>query len=84
MKSFTEEFQQIRESLLKGGLADNMFVEDIAKKHNVPVLQIREQIAKGLKVEREHTDDPSIAKKIAMDHLVEDPLYYDKLATIGV
>ena len=27
----------------------------------------------------EHTDDPSLAREIARDHLTEDPAYYDKL-----
>jgi len=36
-------------------------------------------LAKGKKVEMEHTGDPSFAEEIAMDHLTEDPNYYDKL-----
>lgn len=36
-------------------------------------------IAKGVKVEMEHTDDAQMATEIAMDHLTEDPKYYDKL-----
>lgn len=38
-----------------------------------------EQLAKGIEVEMEHTDNPEIAKKIALDHLVEHPYYYDYL-----
>ena len=41
-----------------------------------------EQLAKGVKVELEHTSSPHLAKEIAMDHLAEDPDYYTKLATI--
>lgn len=40
---------------------------------------IKNQLNKGIKVEMEHTDDKKIAKKIAMDHLYEDPKYYTKL-----
>ena len=40
------------------------------------------QLRRGIQVEMEHTRDAEIAKRIAMDHLVEDPLYYVKLATI--
>lgn len=36
----------------------------------------------GIKVEREHTDDPEKAKEIAKDHLTEDPQYYKKLRRI--
>jgi len=37
-------------------------------------------LAKGIRVEMEHTEQRSIARRIAMDHLTEDPRYYDKLA----
>lgn len=40
------------------------------------------QLAIGTRVELEHTSDPYIARKIAMDHLVEDPMYYQKLAQV--
>ena len=36
-------------------------------------------IRKGIEAELEHTADTDIATEIAMDHLAEDPLYYDKL-----
>jgi hypothetical protein len=38
-----------------------------------------EQLKKGIEVEYEHTNDYDLAKEIAMDHLAEDPKYYDKL-----
>ena len=40
------------------------------------------QLEKGIDVEMEHTDDPEIAKEIALDHLTELPDYYDRLETI--
>lgn len=36
-------------------------------------------LREGTEHELEHTDDRSIAKEIAMDHLAEDPRYYEKL-----
>jgi hypothetical protein len=60
------------EDKIPGGLADDMSEKDFDK----------ESLRKGIKVELEHTDDYQIAKEIAMDHLSEDPKYYDKLATI--
>jgi hypothetical protein len=39
-------------------------------------------LAKGVKVEMEHTTDEDVAREIAMDHLTEDPDYYDKLEKI--
>lgn len=38
-----------------------------------------EQIKMGMGVEKEHTDDPELAKEIVMDHLVEIPDYYTRL-----
>jgi hypothetical protein len=37
------------------------------------------QLAKGVKVEMEHTDDKELAREIARDHLTEFPNYYDAL-----
>jgi len=36
----------------------------------------------AIKDEMEHTDDPHVAAEIAMDHLEEDPAYYEKLKKI--
>ena len=38
------------------------------------------ELAMGIKVEMEHTTDPEVAKKIALDHLSEIPDYYTRLA----
>lgn len=54
---------------LKGGLADRKQPKDFNSK----------SLKKGQRVEREHTDKPDLAKEIAMDHLAEDPKYYEKL-----
>lgn len=51
----------------------------IARKHGAPVDAIRAQLAKGIKVEQEHTTDLAAAKEIALDHLNEIPDYYTKL-----
>jgi len=42
------------------------------------------ELAMGIKIEMEHTDNPAIAKKIAMDHLAENPKYYSDLKASGV
>ena len=70
------------EDKLGGGLADNMSFEDLAKKHGVDVGDIIDQMEKGVNVEMEHTSEMLLAFEIAMDHLYEDPKYYDKLETI--
>jgi hypothetical protein len=40
------------------------------------------ELARGIKVELEHTADRRVAREIACDHLTEDGRYYSKLATI--
>ena len=37
------------------------------------------ELAMGIEVEKEHTDNPAIAKEIAKDHLAELPDYYTRL-----
>lgn len=65
---------------IKGGLGDNKSIKQIAEKHSIEVGQIVEQLKMGIGVEMEHTDDVYIATEIAMDHLMESPEYYTKLA----
>lgn len=62
--------------------AEETCIEDLAEKHGVSLEDITNQLEMGLKVEMEHTKDIAIAKKIAMDHLTEDPHYYTKLSKI--
>lgn len=57
------------EDKIPGGLADDKAPEDFDPK----------ALQQGIKVEMEHTDNPEIAREIAMDHLEEDPEYYKKL-----
>lgn len=57
---------------IKGGLADHKMPHDFDKK----------SLKQGTKVEMEHTNNKSVAQEIAMDHLVEDKKYYDKLKDI--
>lgn len=39
-----------------------------------------DELQMGIEVESEHIDDPSIQKKIALDHLAEMPDYYSQLS----
>ena len=43
-----------------------------------------EQLATGIKTEKEHTKNKEVARKIAMDHLKEKPNYYTKLKKAGL
>lgn len=75
MATIEEISKQIRsagmgfEDTMPGGLADDKSPEDFDP----------EALRKGIEVEMEHTDDRQVAQEIAMDHLAEDPEYYDKL-----
>lgn len=83
LQEFVEIFEQYpieKAEEVKGGLADNKTLKDIAKKHKVKVEHLEGQMKMGMKVEMEHTNDKSKAEEIAKDHLVEDPDYYTKLA----
>jgi hypothetical protein len=81
-KKLTSEFESKLKKLfesnpfggekLKGGLGDNRDVEEFN-----PV-----QVVKGIKVEMEHTNDVKSVLEIVVDHLTEDPLYYDHLEKI--
>jgi len=81
--------KQVSEEKLKGGKADKKTFEDLVnkyKKHGKTISNVetmlKKQLNKGIKVEMEHTKDKGQAKEIAMDHLFEDPKYYDKLEKI--
>lgn len=72
----------IFESYQLNGKAKNQTLEDLAQKHKADINKLKAQLDKGIKTEHEHTKDEQTAKKIAMDHLTEDPEYYDKLSKI--
>lgn len=72
----------VSEDELEGGEADEMTIEKLAKKHKTKVENIINQLMKGIAVEREHTNEVNLAMEIAMDHVAEDPEYYDKLEKI--
>jgi len=61
--------EQPHKEQIPGGLSSGHNPEEFNKK----------QIAMGKKVESEHTKNKSMATEIAMDHLMEDPVYYTKL-----
>ena len=54
--------------------------EQLAKKHKVPLSQIKNQLKKGTKVEKEHTKNIELATTIASQHIDELPDYYDRLS----
>jgi hypothetical protein len=57
-------------------------VHEIAAKHDIPVGVVLDAMNKGIKVEREHTNDHETAKIIASAHIWERPDYYKRLAKV--
>lgn len=88
--------KKVHEEKLKGGLSDGKTLMDLAQKHAYDdstdstskekimsmFKDLKLQLRKGIGVEKEHTKDEIKAREIAMDHLYEDPKYYDKLSKI--
>ena len=51
-----------------------------AKEKNITEKDVSaEELKKGIKVEMEHTTDPILSARIALDHLAEIPDYYTRL-----
>ena len=67
---------------LKGGKSEGMTLSQVAKLHNMNAEQLKPQLNKGIKHELEHTRNLKEARRIALDHLVEFPDYYDRLDKI--
>ena len=69
-------FKRAKKGKLPGG---------IAEKEHVNVGDVnKEQLEEGKKEEKEHTNDEEIAEEISLDHLAEDPKYYEKLDKCGI
>ena len=72
----------INNDKIRGGKADRVTPKDIAKKFNVSIVKVNNELEKGTKIELEHTDNESLAHEIALDHLTEFPDYYTRLTTM--
>lgn len=89
-KQEVEEALEVLEMLnensfnIGGSLSQGKSIEDIAKMHNVSVSHIKKQLAKGKKVESEHTSSKKEQERITKDHLVENPNYYTILEKVGL
>jgi len=62
-----------------GKLAKGMSLSEVAAKHGLSADALKSELMLGIETEKEHTDNPDIARAIALDHLFEDPKYYTKL-----
>ena len=59
-------------------------IAGLAKKYNKSGHEVVMKIGEGEKVEMEHTENPKVARKIALDHIAEDWDYYAKLKKLGL
>ena len=83
MDHFKLKIESVNEAdVVPGGLAKGLSLNDIAEKHGVSVDIMVAEFKKGIAVEMEHTTDREVAKEITLDHLFEDPKYYDKLKKV--
>lgn len=82
--NLADQLHSERLSIPESKLLDKptLSVVELARKHKVDKKQIEDQLSKGIKIEMEHTKKYEVAKEIALDHLKEDPKYYDKLKTV--
>jgi hypothetical protein len=76
---YIDEFYK-KGKMADGGLTKTLAIADIHKKYpELPKKYINAQLYIGMKFEMEHTENPDVAKKIALDHLYESPFYYEYL-----
>ena len=80
----TNLYRKIEEALSKKDVivltkSEKSKLERLAKKHKVSFDSLNNEFEKGVKVEKEHMKNIKETKKIALDHLAEDPKYYTKL-----
>jgi hypothetical protein len=68
------EFEEAAYSLLQSFFSQGRYMKEGQQKDFDP-----DELAMGDKVELEHTDNPVIARRIALDHLTELPDYYTRL-----
>ena len=69
LKILTKIASDVWKDEMPGGLADKKTPKNFNQK----------TIEMGMKIEMEHTNDRHLATEIVMDHLIENPKYYDYL-----
>ena len=84
-----ESIKTYKNFISEGNRSGNLTDEEVYKvassnKKWYSLDDFEKELNLGIKVEGEHTDDISVARRIALDHLVEDPDYYAKLDKAGL
>jgi hypothetical protein len=82
------EDEMAGERAVKSDVLDEPLEEINEAKYKKPDLHPNQihpgELRMGIRVEMEHTDDVEKAKKIALDHLAENPFYYTALKLSGI
>ena len=73
-KDFFSEVAEGQPVKLVGGVGDATAPSDVNPA----------ELAMGVTIEMEHTNDPDVATEIALDHLTDVPDYYSKLKAAGL
>jgi len=73
------DYEEFEKALFKlaGRFIGFLYKEGLSNRGTINVHP--DELLRGIEVEKEHTDDPVVSKKIAMDHLAEIPDYYTRL-----
>jgi len=75
---------ELQENIFSIGWWSDVLKEEEYKLDVKPTVKAKDvdpkELKKGIAVEKEHTTDLKTAKRIALNHLGEDPKYYTKLA----
>jgi hypothetical protein len=84
-----EKIKSFNKFINEDNKSGNMTPEEVYKKASSHkkwyyLEDFEKELKAGMNVEMEHTNDPETAKRIALDHLSEDPEYYEKLAKAGL
>ncbi len=66
-------------NIFKSGMSADLSAFDVAKKWSISPIEFISILEKGTNHELEHTDNKDIARRIALDHIVERLDYYDRL-----
>ena len=70
--------EKVKKSKVEAKMVEHLQETGLHKKGHVMKVD-PEELARGIKVEMEHTSSKQVAHEIALDHLHEDPKYYTHL-----
>lgn len=74
MISLSKLFKSLDE---KGAKAENYSTKEVGKHRDISLSKFDpKQVRLGLKIEKEHSDNPDIQAQVTKDHLAEHPFYY--------